>query len=139
MTQITLLRSGKWSSDLATDKEFIDKVTEIREIIESHNWWEKKFYIYGRVETISEFFEEREAFLNRRTYKATTHASKQVLIAEFNGLIKHFLNSWLEKEAAPKIKMIITEEASKNYGKVIEVPITEDIDFYEQIGFAKRV
>ena len=129
MAQIEKLRTGKWANQLATAEEMAAKVQEIRGYVNKYGWENTNVHPYNYPINIVEFL---DGFAD---YRRCTHMSKQVMLAEINGLIE-IINHWIEREEEPKV--MIRFLTGKKAGQTKEIP-ESDVEDYIEIGLAERV
>ena len=123
------LRTGKWSSNLATAQEMAAKVEEIREIVTKYGWLETNIHPYNypvRIEEFLGWFED---------YSRCTHSSKQLHLSEINGFIE-ILNHWIKREQEEKV--MIRFLTGNKAGQTKAIPAS-DVEIYVECGLAERV
>lgn len=123
------LRTGKWSSDLATAEEMAAKVEEIRRLVSKYGFINRSVHPYGYAIGIDKFL------AGFKDYSRCTHSSKQIMLAEINGFIP-ILNHWIDVEEQPKV--IVRFITGKHKGEIKEIPESYVRDYID-CGLAERV
>lgn len=106
------LINTKW--EVAAAKDVKRTLAEIKKLVKTHKWEDRKVYPYNYPINIVEFLEHFE------DYENFTKMSKQVALSEINGLIDHAINPWLEYEEKEKVVITLKKDGS-------QIEVTEDI------------
>lgn len=129
MAQVTALRTGKWSNQLATAEEVAEKVAEVREIVNRYGWMDRSVHPYGFAIKMEDFLAGFD------DYRRCTHYSKQISLKEMNGFIE-ILNAWIKEAEAPKVTVRLLK--GKHQGEIKEIPESY-LEDYIDLGMAERV
>ena len=96
------LINTKWQIAAAEDVK--KTLEEIRELVISHGWEQRKVYPYSFPINIIDMID------SYKDYDNFTFMSKEIALSEINGLIEHCINPWLEYEKKPKVKITLKKD-----------------------------